>query len=67
MENALAMVDVEEKVESKVERKSSAERELDDAADKVKAGVKAMGKNLTDHGRDLETEYNIEKVREKLG
>jgi hypothetical protein len=53
-------------VESKVERKSSAERDLDDAADKVRAGAKAMGKNVTDPDRDLETEYNVEKIREKL-
>ena len=66
METALAMVDVEEKVEYKVQRKSGAERDLDDAADKVKAGAKAMGKNVIDLDRDLETEYNVEKVREKL-
>jgi hypothetical protein len=27
---------------------------------------KAMGKKVTDPDRDLETEYNVEKVKEKL-
>jgi hypothetical protein len=43
METASAMVDVEEKVEYKVERKSGAERDMDDAVDKVKAGAKSNG------------------------
>jgi hypothetical protein len=61
------MVDVEEKkVEYKVERKSDAEHEMDNAADKVKAGAKAMGKKVTDPDRDLGTEYNVEKAKERL-
>ena len=44
METAIAMVDVEEKVEYMVERKSGAERNMDNAADKVKAGAKAMAR-----------------------
>jgi hypothetical protein len=35
------MVDVEEKVEYKVEKKSVAEHDIANAADKVKAGAKA--------------------------
>jgi hypothetical protein len=54
----------EEKVEYKVERKSDSD--LGDAGDKVKAGAKAMGKKLGDPDRDLETEYNVEKTKEKL-
>jgi hypothetical protein len=61
------MVDVEEKkVEYKVERKSDAEHDMDNAADKVKAGAKAMGKKVTDPDRDLGTEYNVEKAKERL-
>jgi hypothetical protein len=39
---------------------------VDDAADKVMAGAKAMGMKVIDPDRDLETEYNVEKVKEKL-
>ncbi len=47
------MVNVEEKVEYKVEKKSGAEHDIANAADKVKAGAKAMGKKVTDPDRDL--------------
>jgi hypothetical protein len=65
-ETAIAMSDIEEKVEYKVERKSDRDRDLGDAGDKVKAGAKAMGKKVSDPDRDLETEYNVEKAKEKL-
>jgi hypothetical protein len=48
------MVDVEEKVEYKVEKKSGAEHDIANAADKVKAGAKAMGKKVTDPTETLE-------------
>jgi hypothetical protein len=60
------MVDLEEKVEYKVERKSGAADDMDNAADKVKAGAKAMGKKVTDPDRDLGTEYSVEKSKERL-
>ena len=60
------MVDLEEKVEYNVERKSGAADDMDNAADKVKAGAKAMGKKVTDPDRDLGTEYNVEKSKERL-
>jgi hypothetical protein len=60
------MVELEEKVEYKVERKSGAADDMDNAADKVKAGAKAMGKKVTDPDRDLGTEYNVEKSKERL-
>ena len=60
------MIDIEEKVEYKVERKSAIEQDTENAGDKVKAGAKAMGKKVTDPDRDLETEYNVEKTKEKL-
>ena len=56
------MVDVEEKVEYKVDKKSGAEHEIDN----TKAGAKAMGKKVTDPDRDLGTEYNVQKAKEKL-
>lgn len=55
------MVNVEEKVEYKVEKKSGAEHDIANAADKVKAGAKAMGKKVTDPDRDLGTEYNCRR------
>jgi hypothetical protein len=58
--------EVKKKVEYKVDRKSETERDLEDAGDKMKAGAKAMGNKLADPDRDLETEYNKEKFKEKL-
>ena len=60
------MIDIEEKVEYKVEEKSGIEQDTENAGEKVKAGAKAMGKKVTDPDRDLETEYNVEKTKEKL-
>jgi hypothetical protein len=37
-----------------------------DAADKMQAGGKAAAKKIEDPGRDTKTEYNKEKVKEKL-
>jgi hypothetical protein len=42
------------------------EEELEDAGDKVKAGAKAFGKKVADPDRDLESEYQEEKIKEKL-
>lgn len=58
--------EVKKKVEYSVDRKSEAERDMEDAADKVKAGAKAAGNKLSDPDRDLETEYHEEKLKEKL-
>jgi hypothetical protein len=37
-----------------------------DAKDKVKAGAKAVFNKVKDPDRDLETEYDKEKVKEKI-
>jgi hypothetical protein len=37
-----------------------------DAGDKMKAGAKAAGKKMDDPDRDASTEYNKEKVKEKV-
>jgi hypothetical protein len=37
-----------------------------DAGDKMKAGAKAAGKKIEDPDRDANTEYNKEKVKEKV-
>jgi hypothetical protein len=57
------------KIKNKTEfelRKNDTEEELEDAADKVKAGAKALGKKVADPDRDLESDYQEEKINEKL-
>ena len=39
---------------------------LEDAGDKVKAGAKAFGKKVADPDKDLESEYQKEKIEEKM-
>lgn len=58
-ETAIAMINVEGEVEYKVEWKSGAAPDIDNAADMFKVGAKAMGKKVTKPDRDLETEYCI--------
>lgn len=57
---------VEKKVEYRVDRKSEAERDLEDAGDKVQAGAKAVTNKAREAGRDLDAEYQKEKLKEKL-
>lgn len=57
---------VKKKVEYTVDRKSEAERDLEDTGDKIKAGVKAVANKLDDSDKDLDTEYRKEKLKEKL-
>lgn len=61
------MTDVEVKKETtyKVDRKNEAEKDLEDAGDKIKAGARALGKKVEDPDRDLGTEYEKEKLKEK--
>ncbi|MFB5599599.1 MAG: hypothetical protein ACE5SW_05155 [Nitrososphaeraceae archaeon] len=40
--------------------------EIENTGDKIKAGAKAVGKKLEDPDRDLELEYNKEKVKEDI-
>ena len=57
---------VKKKVEYTVDRKSEAERDLEDTGDKIKAGAKAVANKLDDSDKDLDTEYRKEKLKEKL-
>lgn len=36
---------------------------LDEVGDKIKAGAKAVGNNIKDLDRDLDTEYDNEKLK----
>ena len=61
------MGDYEIKKETEFEdTKTDTEEELEDAGDKVKAGAKAFGKKVTDPDKDLESEYEKEKITEKM-
>jgi hypothetical protein len=40
--------------------------ELEDAGDKVKAGAKAVANKITDPDKDLDSEYQKEKIEEKM-
>jgi hypothetical protein len=56
---------IKNKTEFEVGKKDT-EEELEDAGDKVKAGAKAFAKKVADPDKDLESEYQEEKFKEKL-
>jgi len=59
------MGDYEIKKETEFEEtKTDPEEELEDAGDKVKAGAKAFGKKVADPDKDLESEYQKEKIKD---
>jgi hypothetical protein len=55
-----------EEVRREVDTKSEAERDLEDAGDKIKAGARAMGAKMEDQDRDLGTQYQKKKAEERL-
>ncbi len=55
-----------EEVKREVDTKSEAERDLEDAGDKIKAGASAMGAKMEDPDRDLGAQYEKKKAEEKL-
>ena len=57
---------IKKKVEVDINRKTEAERDLEDASDKVQAAAKAVANKAADPDRNLETEYRKEKLKEKL-
>ena len=60
------MMTNEFEVETKAEIKSDTEKGLENAGDKIKAGAKAVANKIKDPDRDLGTEYDKEKVKEKV-
>lgn len=58
--------DYEVKSKVEVNRKSETGRDLEDAGDKIKAGAKAVGNKIKDPDKDLGTEYDKEKFKEKV-
>jgi|GEM_PF-1899714 hypothetical protein len=59
-------VTMADEFEVKIRKKSEAEKDLEDASDKVKAGAKAVANKVREAGRDLELEYRKEKLKEKI-
>ena len=55
-----------EEVRREVSTKSEAERDLEDAGDKMKAGAKAMGAKMEDPDRDMGAQYEKKTAEEKL-
>ena len=55
-----------EEVRREVDRKSEAERDLEDVGDKMKAGAKAVGAKVEDPDRDLGAQYEKKKAEENL-
>jgi hypothetical protein len=58
--------EVESETKYKVENKSDAERDVENAGDKIKAGAKAVANKIKDPDRDLGTEYEKEKIKEEI-
>jgi hypothetical protein len=56
--------EVKSETKYKVENKSDAEKDVENAGDKIKAGAKAVANKIKDPGRDLGTEYEKEKIKE---
>ena len=46
--------------------KSDTEEGLENTGDKIKAGAKAVANKIKDPDKDLGTEYDKEKVKEKV-
>lgn len=60
------MVEIKKEPDDEVDIDSETDYSDSDegAGDKIKAGVKAVGKKIQDPDRDLETEYEKEKIKE---
>lgn len=58
--------EVKSKTKFEVENKSEAKKDTENAVDKIKAGAKAVGNKIKDPDRDLGTEYEKEKIKEKI-
>jgi len=58
--------EVRSETKYKVENKSDAERDVENAGDKIKASAKAVANKIKDPDRDLGTEYEKEKIKEEI-
>ena len=55
-----------EEVRTEIDTKSEAERDMEDAGDKMKAGARAIGAKMKDPDKDLGAEYEKKKAVERL-
>jgi hypothetical protein len=55
-----------EEVRREINTKSEAERDLEDAGDKIKAGARSIGAKMEDTDKDLGAQYEKKKAEEKL-
>ncbi len=59
--------DEDREIERKAENASDETKDtLDEAGDKMKAGAKAMGNKIKYPDRDIDTEYDKEKMKEDI-
>lgn len=58
--------EIKKKTTYEVDRKGEAERDLEDASDKVQAGAKAVANKVKDPDKDLDIEYQKEKIKKKF-
>jgi hypothetical protein len=62
----LGEYEIKKKTTFELGRKSEAGGNLEDTSDKVQGGAKAVANKAKDPDRNLDTEYQKEKVKEKL-
>ena len=52
--------------EYEIKKKGEVQKDLEDLSDKVQAGAKAVVNKVKDPSKDLDTEYAVEKIKEKF-
>ena len=52
--------------EYEIKKKGDVEKTLENASDKVQAGAKAVVNKVKDPSKDVDTEYEKEKIKEKF-
>jgi len=58
--------EIKKKTTYEVDRKGELERDLENTSDKVQAAAKAVVNKVKDTHRDLDAEYQKEKLKEKF-
>ncbi len=52
--------------EYEIKKKGEVQKDLEDLSDKVQAGAKAVVNKVKDPSKELDTEYAVEKIKEKF-
>jgi hypothetical protein len=58
--------EIKKEVKYEVDEKSDTERKMEDAGDKMKAGMRSAGAKIENPDRDLGTQYGKKKTEERL-